>query len=96
MVGGFFENAKQLTLGRLLVLLSVISLAVAFLLIFFLAGVVRDRAVHELARDDAQQTSKLVFQSLYSAMRKGWNKQDITDSIARLNESFPELKINVY
>ena len=80
----------------MLILLSLISLAMAFVLIFFLSGVVRDRAVHELARDDAQQTSKLVFQSLYSAMRKGWNKQEITDSIARLNESFPDLKINVY
>ncbi len=90
------ENIKQLTLGRLLILLSVISLGIAFVLIFFLSGVVRDRAVHELAREDAQQTSRLVFQSLYSAMRKGWNKQEVTGIIARLNESFPELKINVY
>lgn len=95
-MGRVLENFKQLTLGRLLILLSAVSLAIAFVLIFFLSGIVRDRAVHELARDDAQQTSRLVFQSLYSAMRKGWNKQEITDSIGRLNESFPELKINIY
>lgn len=56
----------------------------------------RDRAVHDLAREDARQTSKLIFQSLYSTMRKGWNKQEINDTIERLNSSFPELKINVY
>lgn len=77
-------------------LLSLVSAAIALVLIFFLSGFVRDRAVHQLARDDAQQTSKLVFQSLYSAMRKGWNKQEITEIIGRLNENFPDLKINVY
>ena len=90
------ERLKKLTLGRLLVLLSLFSLAIALALIFFLSDLVRDRAVHQLARDDAQQTSKLVFQSLYSAMRKGWNKQEITEIIKRLNENFPDLKINVY
>ena len=92
---GILEKFRQLTLGRL-ILLSLFLLAIALVLIFFLSGIVRDRAVHELARNDAQQTSKLVFQSLYSAMRKGWNKQDITETIGRLNESFPDLKINVY
>src|ERR1035437_1516266 len=92
---GILEKFRQLTLGRL-ILLSLFLLAIALVLIFFLSGIVRDRAVHELARNDAQQTSKLVFQSLYSAMRKGWNKHDITETIGRLNESFPDLKINVY
>jgi diguanylate cyclase (GGDEF)-like protein len=87
---------RQPTLGRLLITLSSLSLIFAFLLTFLLADVVRDRAVHQLARDDAQQTSKLVFQSLYAAMRKGWNKQEILANIQRLNESFPELKIKVY
>lgn len=92
----FFANFRQLTLGKLLILLSLASLAIAFLLIFVLSGIVRDRAVRELARDDAQQTSRLVFQSLYSTMRRGWDKKEITDSIARLNEGFPELKIKVF
>lgn len=87
---------SRLTLGRLLIWLAVLSLTAAFILVFLMSAILRDRAVHELARDEAQQTSRLVFQSLYSAMRKGWNKQEITGIIARLNESFPELKINVY
>lgn len=90
------DYASRLTLGRLLIWLAVLSLIAAFLLVFLMSVILRDRAVHELARDEAQQTSRLVFQSLYSAMRKGWNKQEITGIIERLNKSFPELKINVY
>lgn len=86
----------KLTLGRLLLLLSAVSLLFAALLIFFMSGAVRDHAVHELAREDARQTSQMVFQSLYSAMRKGWSKDEITQIIERLNESQPSLKISVY
>ena len=56
---------KQITLGSLLVYLSVFSLLLVLVLVYALSGMVRDRAVHDLAREDAQQTSRLVFQSLY-------------------------------
>ena len=86
----------RLTLGRLLILLSVFSLVVAFILVIIMSEMVRDRAVHELARDEARQTSRLVFQSLYSAMRKGWNKQEINEAIERLNTTLPDMKIKIY
>lgn len=95
-MGKLLDSIRQLTLGKLLILLSIVAVLIAFTLIFFLSGVVRDRAIHELARDDAQQTSKMVFQSLYSAMRKGWNKTEINEAIGRLNSNFPDLRINVY
>ncbi|MBI3902658.1 MAG: EAL domain-containing protein [Nitrosomonadales bacterium] len=92
-VSGFL---RQITLAKLLVLLSIFSIAIAALLILVLSGVVRDRAVHDLARNDARQTSKLVFESLYSAMRKGWNKEEIKEVVERLNQTMPGLAINVY
>jgi diguanylate cyclase (GGDEF)-like protein len=95
-MGKVLDNIKQLTLGRLLILLSFMAALLAALLIYYLSETIRNRAVHELAREDAQQTSKMVFQSLYSAMRKGWNKDEINGSIQRLNSTFPDLKINVY
>ena len=91
-----FGFIKRITLGRLLVLLSFVSLALALVLILVLSSVVRDHAVHDLARADARQTSKLVFESLYSAMRKGWNKDEIKEVIERLNQAMPGLSINVY
>ncbi|GAB5604562.1 putative bifunctional diguanylate cyclase/phosphodiesterase [Sideroxyarcus sp. TK5] len=87
---------RHMSLGRLLVILSVVAMVMAFVLIFGLSGAIRDRAVHDLAREDARQTSQLVFQSLYSAMRKGWSKQDINEAIERLNRQFPDLRIRVY
>ena len=87
---------KQVTLGKLLLLLSVFSLMLALVLILVLSNVVRDHAVHDLARADARQISRLVFESLYSAMSKGWNKKEIGAVIERLNKSAPGLKIKVY
>ncbi len=95
-VSTIFRFLKQITLGSLLVYLSIFSLMFAFFLVFVLSDVVRDRAVQNLARNDAQRTSRLVFQSLYSAMRKGWNKQEIKEVIERLNTSMPDLSIRVY
>lgn len=91
-----FGIDKQITLGKLLISLSVIFLLLAFAMIFVLSGAVRDRAVNDLASENAQQTSRLVFRSLYLAMRKGWNKQEITEAINQLNSSVPGLSIRVY
>lgn len=96
MIERIANHIARLTLGRLLILISVFSLTIAFVLIFFISQMVRDRAVHELARDEARQTSMLVFQSLYSAMRKGWTKQEINESIERLNSALPDMRVRVY
>ena len=95
-VGAIFRFMKKITLGSLLIYVSAFSLLFAFVLIFTISGVVRDRSVQNLAHDDAQQVSRLVFQSLYSAMRKGWNKQEIKEVIGRLNVAMPGLSIRVY
>lgn len=91
-----FGLVKQISLGRLLLLLSLFALVIAFTLIFGVSSLMRERAVHELSREEARQTSQQVFQSLYSAMRKGWTKAEINESIARLNRQFPDVKIAVY
>lgn len=91
-----FGAERQITLGKLLISLSAIFLLLAFSLIIVLSGVVRERAVNDLATANAQKTSRLVFQSLYSAMRKGWSKHEIKDTIDQLNTSVPGLSIRIY
>ncbi|MBI4938768.1 MAG: EAL domain-containing protein [Nitrosomonadales bacterium] len=71
-------------------------MALAFVLVITFSSIVRDRAVHDLAREEARQTSMLVFHTLYSAMRKGWSKQDIKEVIERLNTALPGLSIQIY
>ncbi len=86
----------RMTLGRLFIVLAVFSLLFAAMLIFVTSGAVLDHAVRRLAQENAQQTSQMIFQSLYSAMRKGWNKDEIKEIIARINLSQPDLKVNVF
>lgn len=53
-------------------------------------------AISSLAHVDAKKTSMLIFESLYSAMQKGWNKEDLKEIILRLNHVDPSMKIDVY
>lgn len=87
---------RQVSLGHLLIFLSILALLIALTLVGIFSGVVRDRAVHDLAREDAKQTSQMVFQSLYSAMRKGWDKDEIAQIVDRLNHAMPGMEIKVY
>ncbi|MBL4748183.1 MAG: bifunctional diguanylate cyclase/phosphodiesterase [Magnetovibrio sp.] len=84
------------SIGQLLIVLSATVLTLTVLLVFGLSSFVEKRAVNNLAKEEARQTAQLVFQSLYSAMRKGWTKTEIAEIITRLNLSSPDLKINVY
>lgn len=56
----------------------------------------KKRAISTLSHEDARKTSMLVFESLYSAMQKGWNKEDLSEIIVRLNHVDPAMKIDVY
>ena len=53
-------------------------------------------AIANLAHVDAKKTSMLVFEALYSAMQRGWNKDDLNEIIGRLNGVDPRMKVNVY
>lgn len=53
-------------------------------------------AISNLAHVDARKTSMLVFEALYSAMQRGWNKDDLEEIISRLNGVDEHMKVNVY
>ncbi|MCX6052080.1 MAG: EAL domain-containing protein [Campylobacterales bacterium] len=53
-------------------------------------------AIFKLAHVDAKKTSMLIFESLYSAMQRGWNREDIHEVIDRLNKVDASMKVNVY
>lgn len=53
-------------------------------------------AISNLAHVDAKKTSMLVFEALYSAMQRGWNKDDLEEIITRLNHVDEHMKVNVY
>ncbi len=79
-------------IAKTVILSLVASLAIAFVYGFY----IKQRAIDELARVDARKTSRMAFEALYSAMEKGWSKQELDAIIVRLNNVEPDMKINAY
>jgi len=85
----------SMSIGQIVLLLSVAVTIVAIVIVLNLSNMVHQRAISDLAREEARQTSQLVFQSLYSAMKKGWTKDEIEETINRLDSTLPDLSIRV-
>lgn len=78
--------------AKLMILTLVLTLTVAYIYGEYL----KHDSIEKLSRQDAKQTSMLIFESLYSAMAKGWNKEELKQIVNRLNKVNPDLKIDVY
>lgn len=86
----------SMSIGQIVLALSVTVTVLAIVIVMNLSSVVQNRAISDLAREEARQTSQLVFQSLYSAMKKGWTKEEIEETIDRLDSTLSNLTIDVY
>jgi len=73
-----------------------VTLVFTLICAFVYGEYVKKNAISSLAHVDAKKTSMLVFESLYSAMQKGWNKEDLKEIIIRLNRVDPSMKVDVY
>ncbi len=63
---------------------------------YFYSQYMKQNSIERLSELDAKKTSKLVFETLYSAMKRGWTKDDLNDIIYRLNSIDKEMHIAVY
>ena len=90
------KRIKGMPLLRFILLISAGYLLISLLFIFLISSGVRQQAIEDLSREDARQTAELVFQSLYSVMRDGWNKQEIMETIRQLNKAAPNMQIAAY
>ncbi len=63
---------------------------------YITAIMLKKSAVIDMAKVDAKKSSRLIFESLYSAMEKGFNKDDLARIINRLNYVEPDMKVSVY
>ncbi len=92
----FGHRAWSIRLGTLILAVSIVFFVLTSVVTIAMSVYIRSRAIDDLAREDARQTSRLIFQSLYSAMRKGWTKNEISEIIERLNQTEPNLQISVF
>lgn len=73
-----------------------ITLIVTLTFAYLYGEYLKSESIKKLSKSDAKQTSQLVFESLYSAMEKGWNKEELENIVHRLNKVNKDLKISVY
>lgn len=88
---------KAYTTYKRLIAKTVVLSLLASLAIAFVYGIyIKQRAIDELARVDARKTSRMAFEALYSAMEKGWSKEELDAIVLRLNRVEPNMRINAY
>lgn len=77
---------------------KIIAVTLFFTLIsaFSYGEYMKKDAISNLAHIDAKKTSLLVFETLYSAMQKGWDREELESIVQRLNSVDAEMKVNVY
>lgn len=56
----------------------------------------KKREVTEVAREYARHSSKLVFNTLYTVMSKGWDKEKIRALLEKLNDNDQKMKIRIF
>jgi len=78
--------------AKIISLMLVITLSIAYMY----SEYIKEEVVIKLAKEDAKKTSLLVFESMYSAMQKGWDKQEIQEIVTRLNKVDENLEIFIY
>lgn len=87
---------RYISIGTLLMIISAVSLILSLLLTIGLSGHIRHQALHDLAREDVRQTSRIIFQSIYAVMTSGGNRKDIDAVVADLGQTYPHLNVSFY
>lgn len=73
-----------------------ITMCIILFLAYFYSQYMKENAITNLAKSDAKRTSLLVFESLYTAMEKGIQSDELEKIIQRLNNIQKNLEIDVY
>ena len=87
---------NKTTYTKITAKIMLLTLIFTLICAFVYGEYMKKNAISSLAHVDAKKTSMLVFESLYSAMQKGWNKEDLKEIIIRLNRVDPSMKVDVY
>lgn len=87
---------NKTTYTKITAKIMLLTLIFTLICAFIYGEYMKKNAISSLAHVDAKKTSMLVFESLYSAMQKGWNKEDLKEIIIRLNRVDPSMKVDVY
>lgn len=87
---------KKTTYSKITAKIIFVTLFFTIIFAYMYGEYMKKNAISDLAHVDAKKTSMLIFETIYSAMQRGWNKDDINEIISRLNKVDPSMVVNVY
>lgn len=87
---------KKTTYKKLILRIIITTLTLTLSVAFIYSNYMKQEAIEKLSKIDAKKTTELIFQSLYSAMEKGWTRVDLENIIKRLNSVDESMVVNVY
>ena len=87
--------SRHLTIGQLLLIVFAFGLLIASLSIYLMFASYRVSAVRDMARTDGQHISKLVFEHLYSVMRKGVSRTELDELLSHIRNDLPDYSVTV-
>lgn len=87
---------KTTTYNKLILKIILITLTFSLTIAFVYTHYMKKEAIEKLSKVDAKKTTELIFQSLYSAMERGWTRTDLEKIISRLNSVDKNMVLNIY
>ncbi len=88
----FLRNAS---IAKTLLVLFMVTVTLSMLFLFGVTRYLKHESISQLAVVEARQQSELIFQSMYSVMRKGWERDEIDKMIGRLNKALPDIDVHL-
>jgi diguanylate cyclase (GGDEF)-like protein len=84
-----------ISISMLLAIVFVLGVVIAGLTVYSAFIAYRTSIVQDMARADTKQVAELVFEHLYSVMRKGWTGAEIDDVTHRIHLHLPHHEVLV-
>ena len=88
-------GSGRLTIGRLLLVVFVVGLLVSSALVYFAFSAYRSGAVRTMAHADGARIAHLVYENLYSVMRKGSNRAELDDLVHHIQLRLPDYRVTI-
>lgn len=87
---------KKITYKKLILRIILIVLTSTLFLAFVYAQIIKKDAIEKLSKEDAKKNTQLVFESLYSAMSRGWTRDDLENIVKRINKIDKNMIVDIY
>jgi len=89
-----FQNSR-FNIGGLLALVFILGLVVASISVYLMFHSYRVNVIRDVARDEGEHIAQLVYDHLYSVMRKGVTRQEVDELLTQVQLSLPGYSIAI-